>query len=174
MAALPFLGAVIKESQRMHPPVPIVLRRLMSPLSICGVEYPTGRVVGIALYALHFNPAIWSEPDNFAPERFLDKRISPFEFAPFGGGNRRCIGAAFAASELAVITGTILRTLELEMPARERSAAPPRGVARGIAVAPAREIELTVVNRLDSARRRAPADAAAHPRRRSLSHENDR
>lgn len=174
MAALPFLGAVIKESQRMHPPVPIVLRRLMSPLSICGVEYPTGRVVGIALYALHFNPAIWSEPDNFAPERFLDKRISPFEFAPFGGGNRRCIGAAFAASELAVITGTILRTLELEMPARERSAAPPRGVARGIAVAPAREINLTVVNRLDSAHRRAPADAAAHPRRRSLSHENDR
>jgi cytochrome P450 family 110 len=150
MAALPYLAAVIKESQRMHPPVPIVLRRLTSPLSICGVEYAAGQVVGIALYALHFNPSIWEDPDRFSPERFLDQRISPFEYAPFGGGHRRCIGAAFAVSELAIAIGTILTTLELEMPARERAAAPPRGVARGIAVAPTREITLEVVKRLDS------------------------
>lgn len=174
MAALPFLGAVIKESQRMHPPVPIVLRRLTSPLSIGGVRYPAGRVVGIALYALHFNPAIWSEPDRFSPDRFLDKRISPFEYAPFGGGHRRCIGAAFAASELAVAIGTILTTLELEMPARERSAAPPRGVARGIAVAPTREIMLEVTNRLDADGCHAPADAAADPRPTGFPHECDR
>jgi cytochrome P450 len=166
MTALPFLGAVIKESQRMHPPVPIVLRRLTSPLSICGVEYPAGRVVGIALYALHFNPAIWSEPDRFDPDRFLDKRTSPFEYAPFGGGHRRCIGAAFAAAELAVAIGTMLTTLELEMPAHERSAAPPRGVARGIALAPSRDITLEVIDRLDPEECREPADAAvmhAHP-----------
>lgn len=161
MAALPFLGAVIKESQRMHPPVPIVLRRLTSPLSISGVEYPTGRVVGIALYALHFNPTIWSEPHRFLPERFLDKRVSPFEFAPFGGGHRRCIGAAFAASELAIAIGTILTTLELEMPARDRSAAPPRGVPRGVAVAPAREINLTVIGRLDSSECQAPVERSS-------------
>jgi cytochrome P450 family 110 len=158
MAALPFLGAVIKESQRMHPPVPIVLRRLTSPLSISGVEYPAGRVVGIALYALHFNPEIWSEPDRFLPERFLDTRVSPFEYAPFGGGHRRCIGAAFAVSEMAVAIGTILTTLGLEMSTRERSAAPPRGVARGIAVAPDREINLTVVDRRDSAQWPAAGD----------------
>jgi cytochrome P450 len=158
MAALPFLGAVIKESQRMHPPVPIVLRRLTSPLSICGVEYPAGRVVGIALYALHFNPEIWSEPDRFLPQRFLDTRVSPFEYAPFGGGHRRCIGAAFAVSEMAVAIGTILTTLELEMSPQERSAPPPRGVARGIAVAPAREINLTVVDRRDSPQCPAPGE----------------
>ncbi|HKV21202.1 MAG TPA: cytochrome P450, partial [Mycobacterium sp.] len=139
------------------PPVPIVLRRLTTPLTICGVEYPESQIVGIALYALHFNPAIWTDPHRFAPERFVGKRVSPFSFAPFGGGNRRCIGAALAASDLAVMIGTILRTLELEMPARERAAAPPRGVARGIAVAPAREINLRVVRRLDSAAPRRPS-----------------
>ena len=161
MTTLPFLGAVIKESLRMHPPVPIVLRRLTSPFSICGVEYPAGRIVGIALYALHFNPTIWSEPDQFVPERFLDKRISPFEYAPFGGGHRRCIGATFAASELAIAIGTILTTLELEMPARDRSASPPRGVPRGVAVAPARDINLTVTGRLDSDERQAPAERSS-------------
>ncbi|MGZ6780546.1 MAG: cytochrome P450, partial [Mycobacterium sp.] len=120
-------------------------------------------VVGIALYALHFNPAIWSEPDRFIPERFLDKRVSPFEYAPFGGGHRRCIGAAFAASELAVAIGTILTTLELEMPARERSATPPRGVPRGVAVAPARDINLTVSRRLDSAGRQAAGERGSGP-----------
>ncbi len=163
MTALPYLGAVIKESQRMHPPVPIVLRRLTGPLTVGGVEYPTGRVIGIALYALHFNPAIWSEPERFMPERFLDKRISPFEYAPFGGGHRRCIGAAFATSELAVAIGTILTTLELEMPARDRSAAPPRGVPRGIAVAPAREINLMVTGRRDAEGCQAPAERSGAP-----------
>jgi cytochrome P450 len=147
MVALPYLGAVIKEALRMHPPVPIVLRRLTGPMTIAGVPCTSGQVVGIALYALHFNPAIWTDPDIFRPERFLDSRISPFEFAPFGGGYRRCIGAAFANSELAIAIASIMKTLELRMPARDRARPAPRSVARGIAVAPAREVTLDVIDR---------------------------
>lgn len=165
MPGLPFLAAVIKESQRMHPPVPIVLRRLTVPLSIDGVSYPEGQLVGLALYALHFDPTIWSDPHTFNPDRFLGNRISPFTFAPFGGGNRRCIGAGFAASELAVMIGTMIQTMELEMPASERRAAPPRGVARGIAVAPSRDFQLRVVARRDPVRRRPSVEAPASPSR---------
>jgi cytochrome P450 len=147
MVALPYLGAVIKEALRMHPPVPIVLRRLTEPLTVGGVDCAAGDVVGIALYALHFNPDIWTDPNLFRPERFLDSRISPFEFAPFGGGHRRCIGAAFANSELSIAIATIMKTLELRMPARDRTRPAPRGVARGIAVAPAREVALDVIDR---------------------------
>jgi cytochrome P450 len=147
MVALPYLGAVIKETLRMHPPVPIVLRRLTGPMTIAEVPCRSREVVGIALYALHFNPTIWTDPDLFQPERFLDSRISPFEFAPFGGGYRRCIGAGFANSELAIAIATIMKTLELRMPARDRARPAPRSVARGIAVAPAREVTLDVIDR---------------------------
>lgn len=147
MVALPYLGAVIKETLRMHPPVPVVLRRLTSPMTIGGVACTSGQVVGIALYALHFNPAIWIDPEQFRPERFIDSKISPFQFAPFGGGYRRCIGAAFANSELAIAIATIMKTLELRMPARDRARPAPRSAARGIAVAPAREVTLEVIDR---------------------------
>jgi cytochrome P450 len=146
-AALPYLGAVVKEALRMHPPVPIVLRRLTEPLTVAGVTHPAGRVVGVALYALHFNPDIWPSPHQFDPDRFLAQRPTPFEYAPFGGGYRRCIGAAFATSELAVALGTILTHLELRRPQRDLAAPPPRSVARGIAVAPARTMRLEVAGR---------------------------
>lgn len=144
IARLPYLGAVIQETLRMHPPVPIVLRRLTTPLTIGGVSCKAGDMVGVALYSLQFNPSIWPNPDRFDPERFIGRKHSPFEYAPFGGGYRRCIGAAFAVNELAVAIGTILRSIELQMPARERSRPPPRSVARGIAVEPHREITLEV------------------------------
>ncbi len=145
IAALPYLGAVIQETLRMHPTVPIVLRRLTAPLTVAGVACSAGEVVGIALPALHFDPAVWSDPDTFDPGRFLDFRPSPFQYAPFGGGHRRCIGAAFAHSELAVALGTIMKTLDLRVPAGRVK--PPRAVARGIATKPSREIALEVVAR---------------------------
>jgi cytochrome P450 len=147
MTALPYLNAVIHETLRMHPPVPIVLRRLGGPLTIGGISCSEGQIVGIALYALHFNPSIWPEPDRFDPERFLARRPAPFEYAPFGGGHRRCIGASFAVAELAVAIGTIIGALDLRMPARERGRKAPPSVARGIAVAPARDITLEVIDR---------------------------
>jgi cytochrome P450 family 110 len=147
IAALPYLGAVIQESLRVHPTVPIVLRRLTGPLTVAGVSCAAGDIVGIALPALHFNPDVWTDPDSFDPERFLDTKPSPFQYAPFGGGYRRCIGAGFAHNELAVAIGTIMKTLELRAPVGERRGKPPRAVPRGIATKPSREIVLDVIAR---------------------------
>lgn len=147
MTALPYLNSVIKETLRMHPPVPIVLRRLATPQTIGGTAFAESDIVGIALYALHYNPTIWDDPDRFDHRRFLGRRTSPFEFAPFGGGHRRCIGAGFAAAELAIAIGTIVSGVELRMSASERRRPPPRSSARGIAVAPNRDITLEIANR---------------------------
>jgi cytochrome P450 family 110 len=141
------LTAVIQETLRMHPTVPMVLRKLTGPLTVAGVSRSVDDVVGIALPALHFNPGVWKQPESFCPERFLVTKPTPFEYAPFGGGFRRCIGAGFAHHELAVAIGTIMQTVELEMPARERRRKPPRVVPRGIATKPSREIRLTVTGR---------------------------
>jgi cytochrome P450 len=147
ISALPYLGAVIQETLRMHPTVPIVLRRLTGPHTVAGVYRAAGDVVGIALPALHFNPALWTNPDAFDPGRFLGAKPSPFQYAPFGGGYRRCIGAAFAQVELAVALGTVLKTVELRAPAGESRRKPPRAVPRGIATKPSREIVLEVIAR---------------------------
>ena len=104
-------------------------------------------MVGIALPALHFNRGVWTEPESFDPERFLTGKPAPFGYAPFGGGYRRCVGAVFAHHELAVAVGTLMQTVELSMPARERRRKPPRAVPRGIATKPSREILLTVAGR---------------------------
>lgn len=147
MTELPYLNAVIRETLRMHPTVPIVLRRLLGPLTVDGVACSEGAIVGIALNALHFNPSIWADPERFDADRFVGTRISPFEYAPFGGGHRRCIGSSFAHCELAISIGTILRNVELRMPTSELNRRPPRSVARGIAVLPNREITLDVIDR---------------------------
>ena len=67
ISALPYLGAVVQETLRMHPTVPIVLRRLRGPLTVAGVPRSAGDVVGIALSALHFNPDVWKDPDSLVP-----------------------------------------------------------------------------------------------------------
>lgn len=147
ITTLPYLSAVINETLRMHPPVPIVLRRLAEPLTIAGNRCPAGSVVGVALYALHHNPDIWDQPDQFDPDRFLRRRYTAFEYAPFGGGHRRCIGAHFATAELAVILATVLRGVDLRLSPAEAARKPPGSSARGIAVAPDRDIVVDIVAR---------------------------
>jgi cytochrome P450 len=148
MAKLPFLSAVISETLRMHPAVPIVLRRLSTPLTIDGVQRVAGDIVGVAIPAIHFDPAIWDDPHRFRPERFLSASPTPFEYLPFGGGYRRCIGAAFATYELAVAIGTIMSNVALRMPRRESHKRPPRSVPQGIASTPRREVKLEVTGRI--------------------------
>jgi cytochrome P450 len=147
MAELPYLSAVVSEALRMHPAVPIVMRRLTAPLTVAGSQWSPGDVVGIAVPAVHFDPTVWTDPYRFDPDRFLGRNPTPFEYLPFGGGFRRCPGAAFATYELAVSIGTLMNTVELRMPARERHRKPPRSVPRGIAVVPRREVTLRVVGR---------------------------
>lgn len=155
MPKLPYLSAVIKETLRMHPAVPIVLRKLVESQSIGPVRYRGGDIVGIPLPAIHFSAELWREPYRFDPGRFLAGNPTPFEYLPFGGGHRRCLGAAFANHEMAVAVGTLMRSAELAMPRRERCRRPPRSVPRGIAVVPRRDVQL-VVSRTVSAGGAAP------------------
>ena len=147
LPGLPYLSAVVSEALRMHPAVPIVMRRVLTPLSVGGIRWSPGDIVGIAVPAVHFDTAIWPDPHRFDPGRFLGKPPTPFEYLPFGGGFRRCPGASFAAYELAVAIGTLMNSVELRMPSREYRRHAPRSAPRGIALVPRREVRLDVIRR---------------------------
>jgi cytochrome P450 len=148
MLKLPYLGAVISETLRMHPTVSIVLRQLKCPVTAWKTRRAPGDIVGVALPALHTDPSVWPNPERFDPDRFLARRPAPAEYSPFGYGSRRCVGSAFATVELAVVLGTILTGVELEMTPKERRRKPPRSVPRGIAAVPNRSITLEMIRRI--------------------------
>ncbi len=108
-----YLDAVIKETARLHPVVPNVGRQLEAPVRIGGHLLPAGVVASPCVYLTHRRPDVWPEPERFAPERFLGARPSPYEFFPFGGGVRRCIGAAFATYEMKVVLSRIVARVTL-------------------------------------------------------------
>ncbi|MBF6086027.1 cytochrome P450 [Nocardia cyriacigeorgica] len=142
---LPYLDAVCQETLRLHPAVPIVLRRLTAPYTLRGAALAPDDIMGVAIPLLHSDPAVWSEPDRFRPERFLDRRYTPFEFAPFGGGHRRCVGAALADIELRIALAIIVGRTRLRLaPAVDRGRLP-RALPRGIATGPSRRIRFTVL-----------------------------
>ncbi|MDP2313128.1 MAG: cytochrome P450 [Pseudomonadota bacterium] len=108
LARLPYLAAVCDEALRLHPIVPIFRRRLTRAATLAGHAFPAGTMLHPAVLITHFDPAIYPDPLAFRPERFLERKYSPYEFIPFGGGNRRCVGAAFASFEMQVALGTLL------------------------------------------------------------------
>ncbi|MBV7701530.1 cytochrome P450 [Nocardia nova] len=144
LAGLPYLNAVCQETLRLHPPVPIVLRRLTGPHTVCGVELAEGDTMGVAIPLVHSDPGTWDEPERFRPERFLDRRYGPFEYLPYGGGHRRCLGATLADYELRIALATIVSRVELSLLPRYRHGRIPRSVPHNIATGPHRGIRFTV------------------------------
>jgi cytochrome P450 len=115
VAKAPFLEAVCNETLRLRPALPAVVRTLRSPLNVCGYELPAGYKVSAHILWAHANPEVFPQPERFLPERFLQRSYTPFEFLPFGGGNRRCIGAAFALYEMKLVLGTLLQRYTFEL-----------------------------------------------------------
>jgi cytochrome P450 len=109
-----YLEAVIKETLRIRPVVPGVVRKLTEPLELRGYEIPAGTRVAPNIYLTHMNPAVYPEPKRFLPERFLDNGADTYSWIPFGGGIRRCLGASFAMYEMKVVIPAILRRVEIE------------------------------------------------------------
>ena len=109
-----YIDAVVRESLRLTPIVPIVGRRLLTPLVIGGRALPAGVVAAPCIYLAHRRPQRWPQPAQFRPERFLGARPTPYEFLPFGGGVRRCLGMAFALFEMKIVLAEVLTRLELE------------------------------------------------------------
>ena len=112
LADLPYLTAVCQESLRCTTTVPAASRTpFEKPWRIGGYDISPGVYVSPNIYLIHHDPSIYPEPFRFRPERFLEKEYSPYEYMPFGGGARRCIGMALSLFEMRIVLGTLLRHL---------------------------------------------------------------
>ena len=127
-----YLDAVVQETLRLRPVVPFIGRELRIPMQVGGYELDPGTKVMPAIYLAHTNPDSYPDPRAFRPERFLDGGPETYSWIPFGGGTRRCIGAAFAQFEMGVVLSTVLRHADLQ-PAGER---PERMVRRHVTLSP--------------------------------------
>jgi cytochrome P450 len=108
-----YLDAVIKETLRIRPVVPGVVRKLTTPLDIGGRHFPAGVRLAPNIYLTHRRADVYPEPARFDPERFLNRPPDTYSWLPFGGGIRRCLGASFALYELKVVIPTIIRNVTL-------------------------------------------------------------
>jgi len=115
LAQLPYLKAVVQETLRLHPIVTEVLRVLNRPMRLDRFELPAGTAVAPAMVLAHYREDVFPNADEFQPERFLDRNYSSSEYMPFGGGHRRCAGAAFALYEMAIALSTLLSGNEFEL-----------------------------------------------------------
>jgi len=143
ISRLDYLDAVTKETLRLTPIVPMVGRRLTRPLTIGGMELPAGVVAAPSIVLAHRRAERWPDPERFDPERFLGQKPSPYEFLPFGGGVRRCIGAAFALYEMKIVLAEVLTRVVLH-------AAPGyqvRVVRRSVTLAPSEGMPVVVERR---------------------------
>ena len=135
-----YLDAVVKETLRLCPAVPLVMRRLIEPMELGGYTLPAGTIVAPCIYLMHRRADIYREPLQFKPERFLRRRAGAYTWIPFGGGVRRCVAASFAQLEIKRVIEVVLRELELrpataadEQAARSSVSFAPGGGARAIA-----------------------------------------
>jgi len=141
-----FLRAVITESLRLRPVIPIAGRRLHSELPVNGYTLPAGTDVTPAIWLTHTRPDLYPDPLAFRPERFLDSPPKTYGWIPFGGGVRRCLGAAFAEFEMRVVLREVLGRCEL-LAGRRR----PEGIARrNITFSPRHGTPVRVVRRSPS------------------------
>ena len=127
-----YLRAVISESLRLRPVVPLAGRRLHSTLRVGGYELPEGTDVTPAIWLAHTRADIYPEPLKFRPERFLEGSPEPYAWVPFGGGVRRCLGAAFAEFEMRIVLREVLERCKL----RSAQSAPERIARRNITFSP--------------------------------------
>ncbi len=129
-----YLEATVKETLRSRPVIVDIARKLAAPATVGGYELPTGTFVMPAIAALHYREDIFPAPEEFRPERFLDGRTDNYAWIPFGGGVRRCIGAAFAEYEMRIVLREIVGRAQLAAPDPE----PEKVRIRNITLAPAK------------------------------------
>jgi cytochrome P450 len=132
-----YIDAVIQESQRLRPVITYVMRTLQAPMTVGGHEVPAGATLGTSITLMHRRADLYPDPLAFRPERFLDAKPETYSWVPFGGGVRRCLGAAFASFEMRQVLEVVLarRALHAADPRPERyrrrgiSFVPGRGAA---------------------------------------------
>lgn len=138
---LPYLTAVCQETLRIYPITPTTfIRVLHEPMTIAGYTFEAGTALMPATYIIHQRPDLYPQPKQFRPERFWERQYAPYEYLPFGGGHRRCIGSALAMMELKLSVATLLQDVELTLP-QPRPLLPAR---RGLTMAPPASLRLRV------------------------------
>jgi cytochrome P450 len=115
-----YLDAVVKETLRLCPPVPVVVRRLLAPMELGGYTIPAGTTVAPCVYLMHRREDVYDQPESFVPERYLGQATGTYTWIPFGGGVRRCLAASFAVQEMKRVLRNVLSEVDLR-PAGERS-----------------------------------------------------
>ncbi len=127
-----YLDAVVRETLRLRPVLPITLRKLQQPMEIGGYMLPAGVSVAPCIHLVHRRPDIYPEPNRFRPERFLEQAPGTYTWIPFGGGVRRCLGASFALFEMKTVLAAVIRRARL----RATDPAPERVARRAITLTP--------------------------------------
>lgn len=138
-----FLDGVVKEALRLTPVIPLVGRVQQQPLTVCGYEIPVGQMVAPSIYLIHHRPELYPDSHRFNPDRYRTFRPAAWEFIPFGGGFRRCIGAAFAIYEMKMVLASLFRRLQMRL-------APgytPRSMRRAITITPTEGLPVEIVSR---------------------------
>ncbi|MDQ4071108.1 MAG: cytochrome P450 [Actinomycetota bacterium] len=119
--ALPYTAAVINEAMRLYPPAHTVVRRAAERTELLGYEVDEGRIVAVNIWGIHHRPAVWSDPEEFSPDRFesrqasgeRSRRATAYTHLPFGGGPRACIGEHLAMAELVAAVAALVRRYRL-------------------------------------------------------------
>jgi cytochrome P450 len=136
-----YLDAVVTETLRLRPIIDANQRHLTQPRTVAGWELPAGIAVYPAIAVVHRREDLYPQAGQFRPERFLDGRTESYAWLPFGGGIRRCIGAALAQAEMAEVIRTVVLNAELR-PLRPH---PDPVVMRGITLVPRHGVPVEVV-----------------------------
>ncbi|MEM8612657.1 MAG: cytochrome P450 [Cyanobacteria bacterium P01_H01_bin.105] len=129
---LPYLTAVCNETLRIYPVAVLTFpRRAEKPIDLQGYHIEAGTLLMGCIYLTHHHPDLYKHPEQFNPDRFLDHTYSPYEFLPFGGGVRRCVGAALAQMEMKLVLSTLLTTTSLKLVNKKPVRPQRRGVTLG-------------------------------------------
>lgn len=138
---LPYLTAVCNETLRIHPVAMLTFPRVVQePVELLGHSLEPGAILVGCMYLTHQREDLYPQPKQFQPERFLERQFSPYEFIPFGGGVRRCLGEALAVFEMKLVIATILSRYQLTL-AYHQPEVPRR---RGVTLAPARGVQIVI------------------------------
>jgi cytochrome P450 family 110 len=133
IARLPYLNAVCCETLRIYPVAFITSLRIANhPVQVMGYDFEPEDYLAPCIYLTHHREDLYPNPKQFRPERFIERQFSPYEFLPFGGSNRRCIGAAFAMYEMKLVLATVLTQYELKL----AESGPIHPIRRGVTLSP--------------------------------------
>jgi cytochrome P450 len=139
-----YLDSIVQESLRIRPPVPFITRKIINrDFNFGEKKLMIDEELGVCISLLHRQADTWSNSSEFKPDRFLDRKYSPYEFAPFGGGTRKCIGAELAVLELKILIGFMIKFFQAEL----LNTSIPRPEVMQITIGPKKPIALSFTKR---------------------------